>query len=251
MKWNADLYQGNHNFVTEYGKGLLEYITDDTADQSILDLGCGTGELTYELAKKAGTVIGIDSSQSMIQKAKATYPQIEFHVMDACKLIWQNHFDVVFSNAVFHWIPDQASLLGNIHRVLKTGGRLICEFGAHGNVVKIRSALHNVLKGYGYDNAYPFYLPTSQEYMELLKQAGFNIQLITDYDRPTPLKDGELGLRNWLKQFFASDLSKFTEGQQVDIFEAVENALRPKLWDGVQWVADYRRIRVIASTCVI
>jgi len=50
-----------------------------------------------------------------------------------------------------------------------------------------------------------------------------------------------------LKQFFANDLLNFTTDQQENIFEAVEDALRSDLWDGKQWIADYRRIRVIAS----
>jgi trans-aconitate methyltransferase len=246
MKWNAELYQNNHGFVAEYGKGLLEYVPCGRAGQTILDLGCGTGELTYELSKKSDAVIGIDGSESMIQKAGAMYPQIEFYVMDACKLIWQDYFDVVFSNAVFHWIPDQASLLKSICRALKTDGKLICEFGAHGNVAKIRRSFHNVLKNYGYEDTYPFYLPETQEYTRLLRQAGFDVELIMDYDRPTALKGYKLGLRNWLKQFFANDLSNFTAGRQVDIFEAVEDSLYSDLWDGKQWIADYRRIRAVA-----
>jgi SAM-dependent methyltransferase len=57
MKWNAELYEDKHNFVAEYGKGLLEYIPD-SKEQVILDLGCGTGTLTHELSQKAYKVIG-------------------------------------------------------------------------------------------------------------------------------------------------------------------------------------------------
>jgi len=246
MKWNAELYQGKHGYVAEYGKELLEYVADDKT-QVILDLGCGTGELTNELAQKASVVIGIDGSESMIRKAGEMYPEIEFHVMDACSLKWQDYFDVVFSNAVFHWIQNQPSLLKGIYHALKPDGKLICEFGANGNIAKIQKSFHDVTKKYGYDYANPFYFPTTHEYKQLLEQVGFNIELIVDYDRPTVLKDGEFGLRNWLKQFFARDLSNFTTNRQVDIFETIEKSLYSDLWNGKQWIADYRRIRVIAS----
>jgi len=246
MKWNAELYQDKHDYVAEYGKSLLAYVANDSA-QVILDLGCGTGELTYELSQKAGVVIGVDGSESMINNAKEKYPEIEFYVMDACNLKWENYFDVIFSNAVFHWIPNQTNLLDSIYRALKPNGKLICEFGAHGNIANIQRAFQTAASGYGYDYVSQFYFPAVCEYTQLLENAGFNIEFITDYDRPTALKDGRLGLRNWLNQFFASDLSKFTASQQSDIFEAVEDNLRSKLWNGERWTADYRRIKVIAS----
>jgi len=246
MKWNAELYQDKHDFVAEYGKGLLEYVANDKA-QVILDLGCGTGDLTYELTQKADEVIGVDGSEAMIQKARGMYPQIEFQVMDACILKWQDYFNVIFSNAVFHWIPNQIVLLEGIYRALRIDGKLICEFGANGNIANIQRIFQNVIKDYGYDYINPFYFPTTDEYKQLVEQVGFNIELIIDYDRPTALKDNKFGLRNWLKQFFANDLLNFTTDQQENIFEAVEDALRSDLWDGKQWIADYRRIRVIAS----
>ena len=245
MKWNAGLYQDKHGYVAEYGKELLEYVADDKT-QIILDLGCGTGELTNELAQKA-TVVGIDGSESMIRKAEERYPKIEFHVMDACSLKWRDYFNVIFSNAVFHWIRDQQSLLKSIYHALKTEGKLICEFGADGNISKIQKSFHDATRKYGYGFTSPFYFPTTHEYKQVLEQAGFNIELIIDYDRPTALKDGKFGLRNWLKQFFAMDLSNFTMDQQIDTFETIEGHLYSDLWDGKQWVADYRRIRVIAS----
>ena len=53
-------------------------------------------------------------------------------------------------------------------------------------------------------------------------------------------------MRNWVRQFFASDLSPLPGAGRIRILEEMESALRDELWDGTQWVADYRRIRVIA-----
>lgn len=136
--WNADLYDSKHDFVSEYGKGLLEFVPENK-NQSILDLGCGTGTLTAQLSNLADTVIGVDSSVSMIAKAKEQYANIQFMVCDALALPFEEQFDVVFSNAVFHWITDHNALLNNIHKVLKPGGLLVCEFGANGNISTIEN----------------------------------------------------------------------------------------------------------------
>ena len=109
-EWNASLYDNKHDFVAEYGKGLLEFVPVNN-NQSILDLGCGTGTLTAQLKELSKEVIGVDGSQSMIKRAQEQYPDIEFMVCDALELPFNRQFDVVFSNAVFHWISDHNALL--------------------------------------------------------------------------------------------------------------------------------------------
>lgn len=99
---------------------------------------------------------------------------MDFRVMDACLMPWNNWFDVIFSNAVFHWIPDHGALLKAVSRILKPRGKLICEWS------------------------------------------------------PSQLKD-------------------LHKKRCILIFEEMEKALRDEQWDGSQWVADYRRIRVMAS----
>ena len=76
MKWNSNLYDKEHDFVAEYGKGLLEFVPENP-NQKILDLGCGTGTLATQLTNFAGTVIGVDSSYDMIEKARSQFNNIE------------------------------------------------------------------------------------------------------------------------------------------------------------------------------
>jgi predicted TPR repeat methyltransferase len=80
--WNAGLYDNKHDFVSEYGQGLLEFVPRNK-NQSILDLGCGTGTLTSRLSDLADSVIGVDCSASMLAKAREKYPNIQFMVCDA------------------------------------------------------------------------------------------------------------------------------------------------------------------------
>ena len=245
MEWNADFYEDKHGFVADYGKDLLSHVPDNPG-QAILDLGCGTGALTQELLAKSAHVVGADASPDMVRKARMLHPDIDFRVVDACRMPWSNRFDVVFSNAVFHWISDQKALLENIFRVLKPQGRLVCEFGAVRNIHRIQQAFQSSLSRQKRHHENPFYFPTVEEYRKLVEQAGLHPELVMDYDRPTPLKDGENGLRNWVRQFFASDLSPLPGAGRIRILEEMESALRDELWDGTQWVSDYRRIRVIA-----
>lgn len=244
-EWNTDLYDSKHNFVAEYGKGLLEFVPRND-NQNILDLGCGTGVLTAKLADLGEKVIGVDSSENMIRKAYRQYPDIEFKVCDALALPFSDEFDVVFSNAVFHWINDHNALLCNIHKVLKKNGLLVCEFGANGNIATIENAFAQVCGELGYEYNPKFNFPTSENFADLLQKNGFIIDKVYDYDRPTPLKDNENGLSNWMKQFFASELELIPEKIQVEIFKKVEDLTKDTLWNGREWVADYRRLRAIA-----
>lgn len=245
MKWDSELYDGEHGFVAEYGKGLLDYLPAGRP-QVILDLGCGTGVLTKELSKH-GDVIGLDSSADMIEKARASYPELRFACGDACRLEWKEYFDVIFSNAVFHWIKDQESLLEGVYNALKPGGMLICEFGAKGNIGAIMRAFEKAMESHGYSYKEPFYFPLAAEYKELLKGKGFSVDIIFDFDRPTELKDGRDGLRNWMKMFFADGLASIKQDESEIILSEVERDLEPVLWNGEYWTADYRRLRVIAK----
>ena len=92
-----------------------------------------------------------------------------------------------------------------------------------------------------------FNFPTVEDFEDLLHQNGFVIEQIYDYDRPTPLKDGDQGLYHWAIQFFQSDLEKLSPEQKDIVLDGMKHKLRSKLWNGTCWVADYRRLRVVAA----
>src|SRR5690349_18979566 len=108
--WNADLYSTKHNFVFKYGEDLINWL-QPKEDEHILDVGCGTGELTNELSKSGATITGIDASEQMIYKAKQHFPNIQFFVKDATNFLFDESFDAAFSNATLHWINDQLKAL--------------------------------------------------------------------------------------------------------------------------------------------
>jgi trans-aconitate methyltransferase len=225
--WDPKEYDARHHYVTDYGASLIGMLNPQPGER-ILDLGCGTGHLTHEIAQTGAIMVGIDSSAEMIAKARQDYPEIEFRVADAASFHDPEPFDAVFSNAVLHWIKPPEPVAAAISAALKPGGRLVAEFGGKGNVRSIT----------GLVEAHPWYYPSIAEYSTLLERNGLETVTAALFPRPTPV-EGENGLRDWLKMFTSSFLPE-------DRAPEFERALRPKLYrDGV-WYMDYVRLRITA-----
>lgn len=182
----------------------------------------------------------------MIEKAKQAYPSLDFEVMNALELPYLRQWDLVFSNAVFHWILDHDLLIQKIKYSLKPSGRLICEFGTYGNIQTIENGFKDALEKMGLTFSLNFNFPTVDAFGSLLEKHAFYIDKIYDYDRPTPLMDGENGLYNWAKQFFERDLDKLSENERNLVLKDMTDEVREELWNDSYWTADYRRLRVIA-----
>src|SRR5271169_6262165 len=97
-EWDAKLYNAKHDFVWKYGSDVISLL-DPRAGERILDLGCGTGHLTAQIAESGARVIGADRSAEMVAAARSAYPKLKFEISDARDLPFQNEFDAVFSNA--------------------------------------------------------------------------------------------------------------------------------------------------------
>ncbi len=246
-QWNADLYDCKHSFVAEYGADLLEILAPQSGEL-ILDLGCGTGALTQQIADRGAQVLGIDSAASMITQAQQNYPTLSFQVADATDLPFVEQFDAIFSNAVLHWVKPPETAIANMWQALKPGGRLVVEFGGKGNIHAIATALEQGLREMGYEHPQtlnPWYFPSISEYTTLLEQQGFEVRFAALFDRPTPLADAD-GIQNWVKMFAQSFLQAVPVEQQETFLAHIAERTRSQLYrDGV-WFADYRRIRAIA-----
>jgi len=245
-RWNANLYDIKHSFVSQYGNHLVELLAPQKGER-ILDLGCGTGDLANKLANLECEIIGVDQSPNMIQQAKEKFPHIDFSVQDATKLSYHNEFDAVFSNAVLHWIKEPSAALHCIFHSLKQGGRFVAEFGGKGNVQKITNEIMKQFATLGMTEQakkFPWYYPSIGEYSALMEEIGFRVTFAQHIDRPTPL-DSEHGLRNWIEMFGDTMFEGVTEEIKEIIITKVEQNLKERLYIDGQWVADYKRIRVI------
>lgn len=246
--WNTALYDGKNAFVWKHGRGVVELLAPQAAER-ILDLGCGTGHLTNQIAAAGAEVIGVDKSQSMIEEARRLYPDLRFEIADATDFQFDQPFDAVFSNAAIHWMKDQPAVARCIWNSLKAGGRFVAEFGGKGNIRAIRTALADAVAAVGETiNAEPFarYYPSIAEYAAVLEAQRFRVTFATHFDRPTKLDDAEKGLRNWLITFADNVIESLPESKREDVISGVERDLKPALFRDGSWFADYRRIRIVA-----
>jgi trans-aconitate methyltransferase len=246
--WNARLYDDKHAFVYKYGEDLVQLLAP-AGGERILDLGCGTGYLTNLIVASGAEVRGLDNSPAMIEKARASYPDIEFQLGSATDFQFERPFDAVFSNAVLHWVLDKEGAIDSAYRNLRPGGRFVLEMGGKGNVEKIVLAIRKALTRHGYyKNAalQVWYYPSLGEYTTLLEKKGFRINYASHYERPTELLDGTEGLKDWVRMFGGAFFKDIPAGTVGEILDEIQDAVRPTLFRGDRWWADYVRLRVEA-----
>jgi trans-aconitate methyltransferase len=246
-QWNAELYDDKHSFVWKMAAGLLELLEAKPGER-ILDLGCGTGHLSGQIAATGAKVVGVDRSPDMIGEAREKYPALQFEVMDAREIAFAEPFDAVFSNATLHWIKEPEKVIVGIAKALRPGGRFVAEFGGKGNVGELVGAIGRAWRRLGLPGPAPdpWYYPSIGEYSGLLEKHGLEVTYATLFERPTALEDGERGLRNWMEMFGGSFLEKLSGDQRERALAAVEQEARPALLREGRWVLDYRRLRVVA-----
>jgi trans-aconitate methyltransferase len=246
--WNADLYDAKHAFVWKFGADLLPLLAPRTGER-ILDIGCGTGHLTAQIARSGAQVVGVDRSPEMAGAARTGYPHLRFEVADARSLPYRAEFDAVFSNATLHWIREPELVIRNVWNALRPGGRFVAEFGGKGNIAKMMSGFERALAELqpGLERVTTsWYYASISEYSTLLENNGFEVRFMTLFDRPTPLEDGEAGMRNWITMFGQDYLDKLDSGSRGAFLSKVEDFLRPELFRDGQWWGDYRRLRFAA-----
>jgi SAM-dependent methyltransferase len=242
--WDPERYQREAGFVAELGRPLLDLLAP-RAGERILDLGCGDGRLTLEAAAGGARLTGVDLSPDLAVSARAR--GLDVQVADAAALPYPDaSFDAVLSNAALHWMTEPEPVLGEVARVLKPGGRLVGEMGGAGNVAGIVGAIANALaqRGVELTRAYPWYFPTPSQYRAQLQGAGFTIDRLDRFARPTELPADIAG---WLATFAESFLAQVPAGARDQLVDDIRTALEPTLQqpDG-RWVADYVRLRFSA-----
>jgi trans-aconitate methyltransferase len=243
--WNTAAYADNGRFVATLAAGVVELLAPQ-AGERILDLGCGDGALTEQLAAKGAQVIGVDNSPAMLDAARKRGLQVELYSADA--LPYRHQFDAVFSNAALHWLSAdrQPALLSGVHRALRPAGRFVAEMGGQGNIAAIRTALSAVLAPYGIDteHAAASFYPSPEAYRRLLEGAGFTIDSIELIPRPTPLPNG---LEAWLETFRNGVLDRLNADNRAAALARTVALLEPILRDADgRWTADYVRLRFAA-----
>ncbi|WP_255151387.1 class I SAM-dependent methyltransferase [Halorarius halobius] len=243
--WDADSYDAGHTFVFERGEAVVDLL-DPAPGERILDVGCGTGHLTDRIAASGADVVGLDASPEMLEAARETYPDLRFVLGDARELPVSGPFDAAFSNAALHWIPEQDAVLESVASALRPGGRFVAELGGQGNVSAVVNAVRAAASARGYDVESPWYFPSVGEYATALEAHGLEVRYATLFDRPTELDDGDDGLAAWLDMFGDDLLAGVPDDERAAVVAETEHRLRDDLFEDGTWVADYRRLRVVA-----
>jgi trans-aconitate methyltransferase len=246
--WNPDLYDEKLSFVSDLGKELIELLHPKKGEK-ILDLGCGTGDLSYEISKSGATVVGMDLSPEMIEKAREKYENIQFVIENGESFRTNEKYDAVFSNAALHWMKNAEKVVESVALALRPKGRFVAEFGGKGNVETIVKTIEAVLlQNYGINatERNPWYFPSIGEYSSLLEKFGFRVLYASHFDRPTPLVDKEQGLNHWLDSFSGDFFVGIDPSEKTLLYEEIKDRLRPYLFKDGTWIADYRRIRIVA-----
>src|SRR6266508_1739955 len=128
-EWNAADYYRCSSLQEAMAQEVLALL-DLKESERILDVGCGDGKITAEIASRVprGSVVGVDPSGDMIRFAQshfapATRSNLRFEMADARCLPFQDEFALVVSFNALHWIPEQDAALTSIHSRLISGGK--------------------------------------------------------------------------------------------------------------------------------
>ncbi len=248
MKWNAELYDQKHAFVSQFGESVLELL-DVQPGERILDLGCGTGYLAQQIRNLGADVVGTDLSPDMIAKAKASYPDVDFAVADASKFSFTEPFDAVFSNAALHWVKDHDAMMKCVYNNLIPGGRFVAEMGGKGNVQQLIAATKQVLLKHGYTKQTEttiWRFPSLGEYAQELENHGFRVTYAIHFDRPTPLQDGDEGVAKWIAMFGEQYFEGVPSDTKQLMLKEITEILRPAYYKDGIWYSDYKRLRFVA-----
>jgi|SRR5581483_2284656 len=129
-EWDAHAYAEGNKIQEEAALRYLQKSGIDFTGKKVLDIGCGTGNITAKIAAQAKTVDGIDASKNMIEYAQehyATVPNLAFAQCFAEDFSSDTQsYDLALSIFCLHWIKDKQTVLKNIYNSLNSQGELFC-----------------------------------------------------------------------------------------------------------------------------
>jgi trans-aconitate methyltransferase len=235
--WDAGDYAKNSSAQQAWARELIAKL-ELQGSETILDLGCGDGKVTAEIAAAvpSGSVLGVDNSGVMVELAQKTYPadrfpNLGFKSSDARNLPFRDQFEVVFSNATLHWVRNHDPVLKGIFQSLAPGGRILLQMGGRGNAAELIAVLQEMLATTRWADffenfAFPYGFHGAEEYASWLKAAGFQ-----DIEARLIPKDmlhaGKAGLAGWIRTTWLPYTQRLPELKQgLFIDELADNYIQ-------------------------
>lgn len=231
FKWNARDYARNASAQYGWASELIGKLAL-RGDEQLLDIGCGDGRISAELATQLskGGVYGIDASVQMIAAACQSYPadsyqNLNFQCMDARAIELPQRFDIAFSNAVLHWVEDHSAVLRGVRSVLRPGGRLLFQMGGYGNAAAFFTAVESVMgtqcwRDYFNGFVAPYYFYGISDYEWLLPQQGFTPVRIELIPKTMRHRSRE-ALNGWFRTTWFPYTDRLPESERERFIDAV------------------------------
>jgi trans-aconitate 2-methyltransferase len=243
-EWDAETYHEVSQPHQGWGAEIVDRL-ELRGDETVVDLGCGTGRLTAQLLARlpAGHVIGVDGSAAMIEQARALLPErTTFVQSDLLAFEVDEPVDAAVSSATFHWIADHDALFARVRAALKPGAPFVAQCGGRGNIASIVTAIEAVAAREpfapwfaGWDGPWNYAGP--EETTERLQRAGFTVQRCWLNDSPQQPER----MRDFLATVtLGSHLERLPAELRDPFLDAVVSELGP---DPVQ---DYVRLNIVA-----
>jgi trans-aconitate 2-methyltransferase len=221
-RWDAADYEQHSAGQQKWGRELITRL-HLRGYERILDIGCGDGKVTAELAARVpdGSVVGADSSPQMIELARSRHRDIinlRFDVADALRLPYAAEFDIVFSNAVLHWVEDHLRVLRGIHASLAGGGRILLSMGGRGNASDMVAVIDDIIArpewaSYFRDFAFPYRFYGVEEYEKWLVASGFRTERLELVPK-SMAHEGRESLESWIRSTWLPYTQRIPEEQR-------------------------------------
>ncbi|MDL4817636.1 class I SAM-dependent methyltransferase [Actinomadura opuntiae] len=240
-------YDSAFGYVSAHGAPLVDLL-DPQPGERIIDLGCGTGAFSAEIAARGAEVLGIDGNPDMVAQASALNPGISFMLGDAHTFTISETCDAVASNAALHWMTrDPDAVIAQVHAALRPGGRFVGELGGEGNCAELVAAMQTAWRVFGLgEPELPWYFPSPAEYATKLEEAGFTLRLLEHAERPSQMTEGPNGAADWVRAYAARALADVPPELVEPLLARVNDLAAPALRRESGWVADYVRLRFAA-----
>jgi len=251
-EFDGKKYEKASDHQKEWGTRLIAELNLKGSER-VLDLGCGDGAITAQIAAllPEGEVLGIDASEGMIGAAlPKERHNLSFRRLDINDLNFVERFDVVFSNATLHWVKDHNRLLRNVRRSLRPGGLLRFNFAGEGNCLNFFTVIHEAMarpefRSFFTGFEWPWYMPPLNEYHVLAKNSGLQDVQVWGENADRYFPDEETMIR-WIDQPSLVPFLAYVDEQKKDAFRefVVRRMIKATKQEDGRCFETFRRINV-------
>lgn len=238
VRWNAADYHRSSSAQAGWGREVHSRLAL-RGDETIIDLGCGDGRLTAELADRVprGAVVGVDADPDMVAFARAHHARanVAYAEGDARSFAVDRRADLVVSTACLHWVAEQEAVLRRCRAHLAPGGRIVFQMGGRGNCAELIAAAELVACDPRWSRwlspfTQPWRFQAPEDYLKWLDRTGFRPEAVRLVQKDM-VHDDAAALGAWLRSTWMPVLSRVPAPLQPSLTDAIVEqhlVLRPR-----------------------